>query len=46
MWVRVEYRHDISRFLGCKPFIITYAEMLVRLGVHIPAAEQSIIIQD
>jgi hypothetical protein len=46
LWVRVEHRHYISRFLGFHPVIIADAEMLARFGVLIPTAEQPIAIKD
>lgn len=46
LWMRVKDRRHLSCFLGCQPVIITDAEMLARIGVHVPTAEQPIAIKD
>ncbi|BDK15224.1 hypothetical protein FJMB80299_19810 [Enterobacter hormaechei] len=46
LWVRVKDRHHLSCFLGCQPVIITDAEMLTWIGVHVSTAEQPIAIKD
>jgi hypothetical protein len=44
--VRMEDRCNLSFFLRRKPVIITYAEVMPGLWMHIPTAEHSLAIQD
>ena len=46
LWVRVKDRRHLSCFLGYQPVIITDAEMLARIGMHVPTAEQPIAIKN
>ncbi len=44
--MRMEYCDNLPFFLRCKPVVVTYAEVMPGLWMHIPTAEHSLAIQD